>query len=1031
MRRCKRCGGPLADKDRFCGVCGEPQASGTARKQAPSGSSPNRSRRRRRLVIAAVVVLLIAAVGVAAYFFDAPGRVQAFVAGLMDSDAAQTETAAAGDTSSDGDAFVLMEAGCTDQVVTDEASARAALADVADALGIEDVSSELADCTESSALDISYWRFSQYYEGIPVLGRSVAVGADADGQVVAITSTFYPLDDVSTESTIAADEAEEAAIAHLDGSTWSFAASTAVYAVGDETPCLAWIVPTGSDESAEIVYVNAQTGEVIASEPCLDAGTAVGTGTNTSGESVSFNIWQDDDGTYRLFDNERNINAYDANTCTLQIMVVLQGDDGVTYYYSPGADEDDRWSTDAGSVSFSSIPDCTYVGMTYSVKAFWGSVDTITSDTTEFDDEKAVTAYVGAQTAYDFYANTLGRTGFNDAGGTVDIFVDNFNDWDFGNSYSWSNSEIGSMALAFGWTADLTVDLVAHEYTHGVQKSICSLGSSGEPKALAEALADFMAELVEDYANDGRLDGDCDWVVAGRNLADPSQSTTSENGRTNVHPSTYEDEYWGDTSSDYDNGYAHNNSTVISHALYLMCTDEDGLLGSALSTEDMARLVYGTMYLLVDNADFAQFRTCMELAGRTMANQGLLSNDQLVRIAAAFDAVNVDSAWAASSLRTDDSGSADAVVDEATDAMTAVQDKIDIVLVLDTSSSMSGEPIEAMREAASSFVQTVESSTVRVGLVSYGSTSAVLSPLTTDSSSLSYAIGQLGAANSTNMDAGLQDAAGLLATDDDRTRIIVLMSDGMPNEGRVGDELIAYADELKADGIHIYTLCFNAGAEQQALLTAMADECCDYSATESDELEGFFTDIASFIAGERFHYVSFACPVDVEVTLGDETLSSREENLCTRTSFGTLSLRESDEDDGTIKVLRLRDGEEYEIVVTGYADGTMDYTVGFCDEDGVYTDQRTFTAIPVTETMSAYTTVAREDTTELYVDEDGDGVIDIAWRAGAGEEAETFDNRIIAWVIATPVLVLFAAITVLRFVSFGRLVKRGASGART
>ena len=34
------------------------------------------------------------------------------------------------------------------------------------------------------------------------------------------------------------------------------------------------------------------------------------------------------------------------------------------------------------------------------------------------------------------------------------------------------------------------------------------------------------------------------------------------------------------------------------------------------------------------------------------------------------------------------------------------------------------------------------------------------------------------------------------------------MSDGMPNEGLTGDDLIEYAQSLKDDGISIYTLGF-------------------------------------------------------------------------------------------------------------------------------------------------------------------------------------------------------------------------------
>lgn len=982
MKRCKRCGNPLNDEDRFCGVCGEPQESGAVRGQKPP-QEPKRHPRRRRLVIAVAAVVLLAILGVAAYQLDVIGRVQTLFSSSNDSGVEQAENttyeASSEDDSSDDDTFVLMEEGCTSRLVTDETSARAALADLADDLGIEDVSSELADCTEGTALEINYWRFNQYYEGLQVLGRSVAVGADEDGQVVAITSTYYPIGDVSVEPEITADEAEEAAEAYLNGATWSFAASNAVYVDDAANACLVWLVYTGSDESAELVYVNAATGEVVASESYLDTGAAVGTGTDiVTGETVSFNIWQDDNDRYRLFDSERNINAYDMDGDTLVIHKDEQG------------------------------------SVTYDTSEFFGSADAVTSNTTTFDNTKAVTAYVSVQAIYDFYANVLGRTGFDNASGTVDLFIND------GNTASASSQVEGTtMILRVGEAFGITTDVIAHEYSHGVARTICTFGNTGESRTLSEALADVMAELTEDYANDGQLNGNCNWIITGaRNLAEPSLS--EEEG---AHPSAYKDENWGDPSSDEDKGYIHNNSTVISHAIYLMCTDEGDLLGTALSTEDMARLVYGTMHLLVDNANFSQFRACMELAGRIMASERMLDNDQLVRIAAAFDAVNIDAAWTISSVKNNDVSP-----DEAASAITAVQDKIDIVLVLDTSDSMSGEPIQAMREAASSFVQTVSSDNIRVGLVSYETTSTVLSPLTTNLSSLSYAIEQLKATGSTNMDAGLQDAVRLLSTDDDRTRIIVLMSDGKPNQGRVDDELIAYADELKEDGIHIYTLCFNSGAEEQALLTAMADECCDYSALENDELEGFFTDIADFILGERFNYVSFACPVDVEVTLGDETLSSSEDNLCTRTSFGTLSVRESEEGDGTTKVLRLHEGEDYEIEITGYDTGTMDYTVGFCDEDGVYTDLRTFTDIPVSEAMSAYTTVAQADSTELYVDEDGDGLIDIAWRAEAGEEAEAFDNRVSAWLVAAVALALLALTTILRI---SRLRRNVLSGRKT
>ena len=41
-----------------------------------------------------------------------------------------------------------------------------------------------------------------------------------------------------------------------------------------------------------------------------------------------------------------------------------------------------------------------------------------------------------------------------------------------------------------------------------------------------------------------------------------------------------------------------------------------------------------------------------------------------------------------------------------------------------------------------------------------------------------------------------------------KRNIIVLMSDGEPNEGKQGEDLIAYANEIKESGVLIYTLGF-------------------------------------------------------------------------------------------------------------------------------------------------------------------------------------------------------------------------------
>ena len=58
----------------------------------------------------------------------------------------------------------------------------------------------------------------------------------------------------------------------------------------------------------------------------------------------------------------------------------------------------------------------------------------------------------------------------------------------------------------------------------------------------------------------------------------------------------------------------------------------------------------------------------------------------------------------------------------------------------------------------------------------------------------------------------------------------------------------------------------------------------------------FFDDIADMINGQKYIYIKIACPVDVTVKSGGETLTSEEKALNTRTTFGTLTFEEGETD---------------------------------------------------------------------------------------------------------------------------------------
>lgn len=337
----------------------------------------------------------------------------------------------------------------------------------------------------------------------------------------------------------------------------------------------------------------------------------------------------------------------------------------------------------------------------------------------------------------------------------------------------------------------------------------------------------------------------------------------------------------------------------------------------------------------------------------------------------------------------------------------------DIVLVLDTSGSMNGTPISETKKAASSFINTILQEDANIGIVTYDSSAHIASDFSTNATTLTEVVEDIYTGGNTNIDDGLSTAYSMLQNTNAKKKIIVLMSDGVPNEGRVGDSLVAYADELKNEGILIYTLGFfeDLGYEKasaQALLEGIASDGCHYEVTSAEDLVFFFGDMADQINGQKYIYIRIACPVDVYVSFDGEVLNSSERNQNLRTNFGTLSFEENE--DGSpdpAKILRLKESIGYEVKIFGTGYGYMDYTIGFMDGNGEYTDMRMFRNIQITSQTVIDTVAAASKETILNVDADGDGKYDVKYRAAAYGYGKEVKGSILPYVgIAVVVVVI-------------------------
>ena len=367
-------------------------------------------------------------------------------------------------------------------------------------------------------------------------------------------------------------------------------------------------------------------------------------------------------------------------------------------------------------------------------------------------------------------------------------------------------------------------------------------------------------------------------------------------------------------------------------------------------------------------------------------------------------------------------------------------DEREIALVLDVSGSMSGTPIAETKKAADEFVSTVLKEDAGIGIVAYDDDALRLSNFCMNESYLKNTLQNLNAGGGTNIEAGLAEAYSMLENSTAKKKIIVLMSDGEPNEGKVGDELIAYADSIKDEGVYIYTLGFfeklgSGKSSAQELMEKIASDGCHYEVSDAESLVFFFGDIADQINGQKYIYIRIACPVDVTVTYKGETLCSVEDDINTRTDFGTLTFEDNDGDeddddskkDNRIKVLRLKEGPDYDIQIEGNGRGYMDYTIGFMNSSGEYSDLRKFTNIKITKQTVIDTVATASKTTVLYVDEDGDGEYDLKYSAAKNQYGELVEDTYTVYiVIGVVALVIIAAVVIVVLVK-----KRSRSKFRT
>lgn len=960
-----------------------------------------------------------------------------------------------------------------DYVITDSDDAWELLRDLQYELGITNVENEYryAYCDSGDGYDV--YTMQQYHDGVEVYGAELKIAADKSGNLSLINGKYVPIGDLAVDAAVSEDDAFEYVEKYLkkeyqyDPSTLQIEnRGKRICLLGQTEPVLCYlfeIYGKESDAMIQQIFVDADKGEIVSDQSrffyemiTLDSADKNSAYKKLQGQKElrSLDVWKESDTSYALWDEARNIS-------------VGVTDQETIYLYNTSTFLE--WDPTSGTPDPSAVDAMANIQMIYdyfSTEYGMQGLQNVRSNT----DTSALFVTVGVQ-------NIIVENELCDMTGNAGMQDINY-------------MYIGRRDDAEDADAGVDLNTLCHEYTHGVINAKSSLtqgpGTEKEKQytvqyAISEGVADIFGELYEAYLGDGTAD----WVHGSRNIKNPSGNNLSDaadfvEGTTDCHygstiismPAylmangidgdagkriayeTQEDMWFQSISqmgmnTDFEEvrrlieqkavGLNNAGSREMSDS-QLECVldafDRTGISHSydyALTPESTLR-VYDVNNELYDNYHI----TVSKLGGAAVLSEDVETTSYQLDLNAGIYRVTL------TDLANEDLTETFTLIVNDNDAKDKVEDykqseniytkfgsiERQVVLVLDVSDSMSGTPIAETKSAAAKFVDAVfeESPNTKISIVTYSESASVVLEASGSKSALYSAINGISSYGATNMYDAVSVAQRILEEKTAKKKMMVVMSDGLPNRGTNQDgdyktPLISLAKSVKAEDITVYTLGFfhNLKGEDLAsgisLMSQIASSGRYYNVSDAGDIQYVFSGMAYDIGGNNYVLIRIACPVDVTVQYGGEMLSSAEDSRNISTEFGLLSFE--GEDDET-KVLRLKEGKDYEICINGTGTGTMDYSIGYADENGDYTDERTFSKVPVTKDTVMATDTSEKGYTTLNVDTDGNGTFDLKYVAGKNQEGKERNKVLLFTVAVAAGILLLILVAVKIFVAVKR-----------
>ncbi|MGW1780690.1 M4 family metallopeptidase [Streptomyces sp. NPDC002143] len=312
-------------------------------------------------------------------------------------------------------------------------------------------------------------RYERTFAGLPVLGGDLVVHTPPASLAAGTVSTTFnnnrrTVSVKSTTATFSKSAAETKALTAakaLDAENPAAQSARKVIWAGAGTPKLAWeTVVSGLQDDGTPSKLHVVTDAATGAELSRFEGVQTGTGNSQYSGTVTIGTTLSGS-TYQLNDTTRGTHkTYSLNNGTSGTGTLM-------------TDTDDTWGTGSGS-------------------------NTQTA---------GVDAHFGAQTTWDFYKNTFGRSGIKNDG------VAAYSRVHYSTAYVNAFWDDDCFCMTYGDGTSSThaltsLDVAGHEMTHGVTSNTAGLNYTGESGGLNEATSDIFGTGVEFYAANSSDVGD-------------------------------------------------------------------------------------------------------------------------------------------------------------------------------------------------------------------------------------------------------------------------------------------------------------------------------------------------------------------------------------------------------------------------------------------------------------------------------------------------------------------------------------------